>query len=87
MLTTLLAVSAACLFACLTAQSLKRVVRSRAELEQLIKAEPTDPIPRFHIWFGEQIGVQWDKTTSWNNTHGIPNTAVEDIAKRVLASS
>jgi hypothetical protein len=68
-------------------QRLKRVVRSRAELEQQIAADPTSLVPRFHIWFGEQIGVFWDKASSWNNKHGIPNTDIDVIAKRLLTRS
>jgi hypothetical protein len=63
---------------------LKRVVRSRGELEQEIAADSTAVIPQFHIWFGEQVGVAWDKESSWNNRHGIPNTDIATIAKRVL---
>ena len=40
---------------------------------------------RFHIWFGEQVGVHWDASGSWNNTHGIATTSVNQLAAQALA--
>ena len=68
-------------------QRFKRVVQSRAEMEQKIEADPADLASRFRIWFGEELGMHWDADSSWNNTHGIGRTDIAHTAKQVLAAT
>jgi hypothetical protein len=68
-----------------TGKTLRRVVESETELDAQIAANPADPLPRYHKWWGLGKGMAWEKDTSWNTTHGIPPTDIDTIAAEFYA--
>jgi len=68
-----------------TGKPFSRVVVSPEKIDSTIAAEPGNVVAKFQKWIGVGKGMSWEKSTTWNATHGIPTTDIDTIAKTAIS--